>query len=103
MSCKRLTLAATGALALTGCAQTWSTSAGEIEDADFGEANRQTFAAMVIDPEPVYTEELMTSGDHAQQAIERYRTDQVKQPERVRTGTPGGDAEAANAAESGGN
>jgi len=52
----------------------------------FGEANRQTMMAQVVDPDPQY--EFLdpdTSGDHAAQAIERYRTDAVKQPERVRS------------------
>jgi hypothetical protein len=50
----------------------------------FGEANRQTYAAQIIDPDPRY-EYLApaTSGNHAAQAIERYRTDKVKQPDRV--------------------
>lgn len=49
---------------------------------NFGEANRQTFAAQVIDPAPVYDEVYLgESGDKAAQAIERYRTDKVKKPE----------------------
>jgi len=109
MSCKRLTLAAVGALVLApllaGCAQTYSPSMGQIDPAEFGEANRQTFAAMVIDPEPVYTDALTTSGAHAQQAIERYRTDRVKQPERIQTGglTSGGGGGSGTSSGSGGN
>jgi len=95
MSSERKLAAAIAALALSGCAQHYSPSAGKIDPAAFGEANRQTFAAMVIDPEPVYQDELTTSGEHAQQAIERYRTDRIKQPERVRSGTPTGDAGSA--------
>lgn len=49
---------------------------------NFGEANRQTFAAQVIDPAPAYDElYLGENGDKAAQAIERYRTDKVKKPE----------------------
>lgn len=54
-------------------------------DAAFGEANRQTMMAQVIDPDPVYETELVTSGDHAAAAVERYRGDQVKQPDTIRT------------------
>ena len=81
-----------GALALGGCAQTHSASVGEIDSADFGEANRQTYAAMIIDPDPQYDEPLPTSAEHAADAIERYRNDQVKQPETIRTtaGVSGG-------------
>lgn len=59
--------------------------------AAFGEPNRQTMMAQLVDPEPVYDEPVQTSGEHAAQAAERYRTDKVKRPERVRTtqGTSG--------------
>ena len=50
----------------------------------FGEANRQTLMAQVIDPEPEYdTLAPETSAEHAAQAVERYRKDTVKKPERV--------------------
>lgn len=53
---------------------------------NFGEANRVTMAAQVIDPEPVYdTAVPETFADHAGQAVERYRTDKVKKPDKVRT------------------
>ena len=52
----------------------------------FGEANRQTMMAQVVDPDPQY--EFLdpeTSALHAAQAVERYRTDKVKKPDRVRS------------------
>jgi hypothetical protein len=53
---------------------------------NFGEANRQTMMAQVIDPDPHYdTAVPESSADHAADAVERYRTDKVKQPERVKT------------------
>ena len=53
---------------------------------NFGEANRQTLAAQIIDPEPRYARPVPgASAEHAAQAIERYRTDKVKMPDRVRT------------------
>ncbi len=54
-------------------------------DAEFGEANRQTMMAQVINPDPVYDEPMVTSAEHAQQAVERYRSDEVKQPESIQT------------------
>lgn len=54
-------------------------------DASFGEANRQTMLAQVVNPDPVYDGEMTTSGDHAAQAVERYRTDKVKKPASIRT------------------
>ncbi|WP_336985679.1 hypothetical protein [Altererythrobacter aquiaggeris] len=54
-------------------------------DVKFGEYNRQTMMAQVIDPNPVYDEPAVSSGDHASNAIERYRTDNVKQPEGIST------------------
>lgn len=53
---------------------------------NFGEANRQTMMAQVIDPDPQYDTAVPgTSADHAADAVERYRTDKVKQPERIQT------------------
>ncbi|MFC4293526.1 hypothetical protein ACFO0A_00480 [Novosphingobium tardum] len=80
MTTKRALLAAGAVLALAGCTG-WDPRTGKIEDAGWGEANRQTIAAQVIDPDPQYEYvDPETSGLHAAQAIERYRTDRVKQP-----------------------
>jgi hypothetical protein len=60
---------------------------------NFGEANLETMAAQIIDPNPVYTKIVPeTSAEHAGQAVERYRTDKVKKPDRIRTshGSMGG-------------
>jgi len=54
-------------------------------DASFGEANRQTMMAQVIDPDPVYDEPLRGNGAQSAAAIERYRTDNVKQPDTIST------------------
>jgi len=46
---------------------------------------------MVVDPEPVYAEDMTASGEKAADAVERYREDAVKQPDRVSTSeTPEG-------------
>lgn len=62
------------------------TSSGDLKlgaEDNFGEANRQTYAAQIINPNPEYTEPFApASGAKAAQAIERYRTDKIKQPER---------------------
>ncbi|MDE1918788.1 MAG: hypothetical protein KGJ57_22510 [Sphingomonadales bacterium] len=59
-----------------------------MDDPGFGEANRQTMAAQIIDPvPPPETLAQNGSGDHVQAALERYRTDAVKRPDRVRTST----------------
>ena len=87
MNSKRLFTAALAASLLGGCASTYSPNVGIIDPADFGEANRQTYAAMVVDPDPQYEGEMETSADHAAYAVERYRQDNVKQPESVSTTT----------------
>lgn len=52
----------------------------------FGEANRQTMLAQVIDPDPQYDYAVPeTSAEHAGQAVERYRSDKVKKPDTMRT------------------
>lgn len=58
---------------------------GEVKST-FGEANRQTMMAQVVDPEPEYdTLVPATSAEHAAQAIDRYSKGTVKQPDRVRS------------------
>jgi hypothetical protein len=71
---------------LAGCASVPSVFE-EPGDAAFGEANRQTMMAQVIDPDPVYDGPMVTSGDHAADAIDRYRDDAVKEPETISTTT----------------
>lgn len=70
---------------VSGCAST----NGQVQSAkqdNWGEANRQTMAAQIIDPAPVYEDATAaTSGTQVAAAIERVRTDQVKKPERVKT------------------
>lgn len=68
-------------LALSGCASTYSARSGEIDPADFGEANRQTYAAMIVNPDPQYTGPMASSAEQAAAAAERYREDEVKQPD----------------------
>ena len=72
--------------ALAGCTQSLLDEPG---DAAWGEANRQTMMAQVIDPDPVYDEPMVTSGEHAADAVERYRTDKVKEPDSIRTTNAG--------------
>lgn len=69
---------------LGGCVTDGSSMPGV--DTTWGEANKQTLAAHVIDPLPTYdTTVPASSGDKAAKAIDRYRTDKVKQPDKVRT------------------
>lgn len=64
--------------ALAGCETIYEPQASR-----FGDANRMTLAAQVVDPDPQYdTLNPPTSGEHSGQAAERYRTDTVKQPKR---------------------
>lgn len=70
---------------LAGCTVADKELAG-YQDPGFGEANRATYAAMVINPDPKYDTPIpATSAEHAAQAIERYRKDAVKRPERIET------------------
>lgn len=55
-----------------------------VESQNLGEAKARTMAAQVIDLAPEYEYlDPPTSGEHAAQAIDRYRKGAVKQPERV--------------------
>ncbi|MFM5885215.1 MAG: hypothetical protein ACKOQ3_07825 [Novosphingobium sp.] len=71
------------AMALAGCA---TDGAGMKMADNWGEANRQTMAAQIIDPDPQYDTALpATSGDKVAKSVDRYNKDQVKRPEKVRT------------------
>ncbi len=73
-------------LAAASCASIEDKEFLGYKDPGFGESNRATFAAMVINPDPRYDTPIpATSAEHAAQAIERYRTDKVKVPERLST------------------
>ncbi|PKB14516.1 hypothetical protein B0I00_2106 [Novosphingobium kunmingense] len=75
-------------LILAACTQDGVNSASAD---NWGEANRQTFAAQVIDPDPQYdTINPVTSGDHAAKAIDRYNKGTVKVPEKIRTSSMSG-------------
>ena len=70
---------------VTGCAATDGGVRTARQD-NWGEANRQTMAAQIIDPSPDYGDVAMTtSGDQVATALNRLRTGQVKKPERVKT------------------
>lgn len=67
---------------LAGCEHDFA-SGGRPASA-YGEANRQTMMAQVVDPDPQYdTLVPPTSGEHSAQAAERYRQEKVKRPDRV--------------------
>lgn len=70
---------------VAGCASTNGQLRSAKQD-NWGEANRQTMAAQVIDPAPVYEDPVATTGGaQVAAAIERLRTDRVKKPEKVKT------------------
>lgn len=55
-------------------------------DITFGNSVRQTMAAQVIDPDPQYADAVpATDGTKAAEAVKRYRSDKVKQPDQIRT------------------
>lgn len=82
----KLVAALAAATALSGCVSVADQEFLGYQDPGFGEANRMTFAAMVVNPDPEYDTPIpATSAEHAAQAIERYRNDAVKVPERQST------------------
>lgn len=80
-----------GTVLLGGCAIDPQT--GDFVQYEMGESVKQTMMAQVINPDPEYdTLVPETSGQQAADAIERYRNDAVKEPQRqtVRSGSGGG-------------
>lgn len=77
MNTEQLALALVLGMLAVGCTPT---------DATFGNAVRQTMAAQVVNPEPEYESHLpITDGAKGAAAVERYRTDKVKEPDTIRT------------------
>ena len=94
---KRATFSVSALAALLGTACAHDDNANLANTGSFGAATQQTLAAQVIDAKPEYVSALQSSGQHAAQAIERYRADRVKQPERVSsTGKGGGSGGGGN-------
>ena len=85
MNFDRKAIVAVSATVILG-ACTQGLALGDKPVAEFGEANRQTMMAQVIDPDPQY-ETLVpeTSGERTAAAVERHATDKVKKPKTVRT------------------
>jgi hypothetical protein len=80
-------LLTTVAFALGGCA------AAQSDGNAYANANAVTFGAQIIETSPAYDYALADSdGDHAAAAVERYRTDKVKRPDRVSTSKVGSQA-----------
>ena len=81
-------IAGAGLLVLAGCQTTpegkrIAPQAGSL-DSGWGEASKWNAAVQTINPEPVYAEGGAQPGDHGEKgakAAQRYRTDQVKEPE----------------------
>lgn len=81
MNTKHTAILLAGASLLAGCASTYSAQSGIIDPEDFGEANRQTFAAMIVNPDPVYVGPMETSAESTAAAVERVRERTVVQPQ----------------------
>jgi hypothetical protein len=87
MSSKRLCIVAACA-ALGGCSTVYSHYGDE--DAGFGETVKYDQAIQIINPAPIYAATSAKPGDNGevgQKAVERYRTDKVKQVETMETTT----------------
>jgi len=91
---------------LAGCLAGCASAGGgglQLGKADnFGEAYRQTLAAQIINPAPEYDNQVaVSSGAHAAAALERYRTDTVKQPARQTLSNVGSKSGGSSGAQSG--
>lgn len=94
----RLAVFALAVPLVAGCTTSQSMKYGA-DDEGWGEANRQTMAAQIIDPAPQYDHAVPeTGGEHVADALQRYRDDKVKRPERVKTSdlSTGGGGSAAS-------
>lgn len=73
------------ALALGACSIADKELVG-YQDPGFGNANRSTYAAMIVNPSPEYDTAIPeTSAERAVASIDAYREGEVEQPERITT------------------
>lgn len=77
----KLLVVPAAALLTGGCSYYGSQEAGAFDPAAFGEANRQAYAAMIVNPDPVYDEDIAYSGEVANAAVDAYRKGEVEEPE----------------------
>jgi uncharacterized membrane protein YgcG len=101
----RFLLIAAGSIALASC-NTMYTHIGD-EDPGMGEAVAYDAAVQTVNPTPVYSADSAkpgANGDVGAHAVLRYRTDQVKQPQRFTTtsGTGGGSGGGGGGSSGGG-
>lgn len=92
MNSKSIAILGFAAVVLAGCSVEDKEFLG-FQEPSWGEANRATMAAQVINPNPEYdTLVPETSAETGSAAVDRYREGNVKQPERVdtRNGDGGG-------------
>lgn len=87
-------------VALLGLAATACTP----NDVTLGGAHKHNIAMQTIDPDPVYTGSEIEggSGDHGAAAVERYRTDAVKEPKSIKTTSGTGGGSSGGSSSSGG-
>ena len=83
-------MAVSGAAMLSGCVSNWSAQEGWYEDSEFGEANRQTFGSMVVNPAPDYVDPIETSAESASDAADRVRERNVVTTSAEDTTSAGG-------------
>ena len=86
MNSRRLLIVAALGSALSGCA-TWNAHIGD-EDPGLGEAVKYDAAVQTINPMPVYSPDGAQPGDNGDKgadAVERYRSDKVKDVQSVQT------------------
>lgn len=85
MSSKNILLLTAAGLTLSACAVEDKELVG-YQDPGFGDANRATYAAMVVDPAPEYDTLLpATDAERAARVTEAYRQGTTEVPERVST------------------
>ena len=104
MTFKRIQIALVIGLAISaaGCTSTGGLKQSRADN--WGEAYRQTLAAQIINPAPEYdTPFAASSGAKAAQAIERYRTDKVKQPAKQSLSDIGQQGKGSSGASASGN
>ena len=104
MTFERIRIALVLGLAVSAAGCTSSGGLKQSRADNWGEAYRQTLAAQIINPAPEYdTAFAASSGAKAAQAIERYRTDKVKQPVKQSLSDIGQQGKGSSGASASGN
>lgn len=93
MTIKRIIAISVATLAVSACTP---------NDIGLGDAAKANYAAHIVEPDPVYQDAMVASGNQTAAAQDRYRKGTVKKPKSIKT-TSGGSGSSSGSSSDGSN